>query len=433
MVASSGRFEPGARLGAADLAFASLAAVLLTAVAVGQHLSADGVHYLVTILESGDFVRTAWSRQFANYLTQWPVVVGVRAGVRDVASLSALYGLSIVVPAFVAYVGIRRLVKTGRVGDLVVWSYLTALTTILLPSGALLSGEHQTVVPLAWLLLARLESATQTASRHSLDWIALVSAFGLARSYEAAIGVSIVLLFLAIDRPHRAGSAARFAVPLAITAGIGFAAWAIWKPWVPANRGFFLAAVADGATHPLFLLALSGLLAYFAGCRWPARRSALVALVAVAILLVILRSFDAPWSGPGFAARTLVAWWAPALLAATAWRLRRGGLAVRAPRWAAALVVSIGFASLPGSAVWRDLTIEIRRVQASTESRFVRAAKHRLTDHPAAWFWTFPELSLVLAEPCERTVLLNPPGGWQPFDPRAGLPLGRYRENERCP
>ena len=63
-----------------------------------KHLSADGSHYFVNILETYNFTYIDWSRQFANYISQALLVLGVNLGIKNIDFLKVIFGISLIIP-----------------------------------------------------------------------------------------------------------------------------------------------------------------------------------------------------------------------------------------------------------------------------------------------------------------------------------------------
>ena len=83
--------------------FGLISVALFDAFSIEKHLSADGVHYFVRVLDSGTFLQVDWARRFAEYIIQWPLVFAVRAGVTHVPVLSAFFALGIYLPYLLSF------------------------------------------------------------------------------------------------------------------------------------------------------------------------------------------------------------------------------------------------------------------------------------------------------------------------------------------
>ena len=116
-----------------------------------KHLSADGVHYFVTILESSRFTYIDWPRQFANYLIEWPLVLAVMLGSDDTPRLIDAFALGIYLP-YAASFFISAYVLRGEGKSLLIFPLYSYLL-INMAGQYFLAGEHHVMSLLAWPIL----------------------------------------------------------------------------------------------------------------------------------------------------------------------------------------------------------------------------------------------------------------------------------------
>ena len=141
------------RVTAIDVLFLAVLLAMVWAVVNGKQFSADGAYYFLSILQSKDFTHIAWHRQFANYVTQWPLVVGLHLGLSNPGVLRLFFGLGHLLPYPIAYVALRWQVNRGAEPALL-YAYVFGLVSITLSSDFILIGEHQLLLPLGWPILA---------------------------------------------------------------------------------------------------------------------------------------------------------------------------------------------------------------------------------------------------------------------------------------
>ena len=120
--------------------FGLISVALFDAFSIDKHLSADGVHYFVEILDSGTFYRVDWARRFAEFIIQWPLVLAVRAGVTQVPLLSACFALGIYLPYLLSFALSLHAVR--RENPALLSLPLLSMVSVNLPAHFILAGEH---------------------------------------------------------------------------------------------------------------------------------------------------------------------------------------------------------------------------------------------------------------------------------------------------
>ena len=92
------------------LAIAAFALLIVLLIALHVHLYADGAFFLYQVIQTGATTEFAGGRGFAYLATQWPLVLGLRAGVTRVETLSH----RILEEEHAAYVEALRILSSGR-------------------------------------------------------------------------------------------------------------------------------------------------------------------------------------------------------------------------------------------------------------------------------------------------------------------------------
>ena len=418
-----------------DCLAAAILLTLLWSVLSNKPFSADGASFFIEILRSRDFSHIAWSRQFAYYLAEWPIVLALHCGLKNAASLRFLFCLGCILPFVFAYLIVRMQVKRGAPAALLP-GYLFAMLSITLPNDFLLVGESQFLLPLTWPMLAYLLQPERFSSAMWLLPIALSAL--LTRIYEtqavtlALLGLILLfrsreqLIVLAQKRRYLELGLIGVCIALWVLGSVIAAYWIIY-PRDPANRGAFLHGLAHAAQNAVFDTSMLAALCFAIGLRVPKTRAVLVAVLLAVSYLCWRDRFDLFDAHISFDSRVLTLLWLPPLIALTVWRLEACTVTSSIALWFALVSVAPLAVDFAGTNVWRDYARQVTTWVASRDDGLVPASVHQLDRHPASWSWTFPSLSIALGAPHVGSVLENAPGiAWQPFDPKIELPLASF-------
>jgi hypothetical protein len=422
--------------------FLCLAAALLNAFRIDKHFSADGVHYFAAVLENGDFFRVDGARRFAEFLTQWPLVLAVRAGLTHVPTLSAVFALGLFLPSVLSFAASVYAVR-GENSALLALPIL-ALAAVSLPADYLLVGEHHVMVALTSpILLLILRRAPPTWWDGGLLGLALLA---FSRSYPTSVvpaALFAVLLALRLPRPHA------FAAEVAEPAGrravfvrggalllclvtIAFGVVAVIDPRDPANRDSFRLALTIPYHYPAVAgLAGAALLTLSAfALPWRLAQRA-CGIGAAAALVYGARSAwsvaDGLTAHQSFSTRTLSLTLLPPLLLLAVAAHRRAPRLETAQRFLLAAVVCVAvLGNFLQASHWNHFRGEMKAL-LTTRHGFVPVETTTLYAHPCRWGWTSPSLSVVWSYPTVRAIIENRRGEpWTPFDPKRTLILKRY-------
>lgn len=409
--------------------FGLISVALLAAFAVDKHLSADGVHYFVEVLDGESFYRNDWTRRFAEYATQWPLVLAVRAGLTDVPALSAIYAVGIYLPFLLSFALSVYAVRGENPALLSL--PLLSMASVNLPAHSVLSGEHHVMVLLAspiLLLILRRERPT------SWDGAFLALALVIfSRTYPTAVAPALLFAFLLAIRLHRdrddpQARVFRILALVLSVAAAAFAMYSILNPRSPTNQLNFRRSIPMIFEHPETLLPAVFSVLFLLGLVsrrriWPILAATCLALYVPYVTL----AQHGMTAHESFAARTLSITLLPSLLLlAVAVRSRAPSLVGwRRVLLAAMLLVAVVW-NVRQSSDWARYRGEMIRV-LRTERGFVPMAATALDEDPRRWGWTNPELSVVWSYPVVRAIVENAPNQfWEPYDPRRVLILKRY-------
>ena len=425
--------------------------VVATGTAIG--LFADGSFFLLRILSSqGPFVANA-ERPFVTVLSQVPLLLALGLGVRGTDVLVTVHSAGLVLVPTVAWFGALWL---QRRGDLF-WLFAMMWSGVDLVTGFFAIGEYNPTYALAALAASML--LTDLDQARARPFALLVVSVVLLRSYESMLFLGPVLFALCVMRwrltPGRAHPRGVAVTPLVLTSGALFlvgTVLALRSAGSPDNTGVVGTALNVGmlAHDPRLVLAAVGTLGLVLTLLLDRLRPlrALVTgatvLCAVPLGLVVL---PVRWQQalPGWLQRS----WPPSydfyrarvaagglllllILVAGVMHLttqsgprpqtvgpRARGLAWIAPASVSAVLALLFVVNAVEFGRWADHY----RDEVRARSGLVRFEDADI-DSRYAWKWTNPSLSLVLQTDESQAVVLNPARyrGWQPFDPRAGVP-----------
>ena len=427
------------RLIAIDLLFLATLSAMVWSIVSGKQFSADGAYYFLDILERHDFTRIDWHRQFANYLTQWPLVAALRFGLSRPEALRLTFGIGHLLSYPVAYVAIRWQVKKGAT-PMLLYAYAFGLLSLSLSSDFVLMGEHQLLLPLAAPILAFLMSPCLFTVA---EWcFAIVLSFLLIRIYEPALFIFALLfvvvftkgrkdLYQALQQQDCGLLAAVGLCMMCWLVGIGISLDGILHPRDPANRGAFAAAVIHVTANPVLRMTAISLFLFCAGIRFPRLRTVLL-VAAFSVAFLVYRDRFALFNAQvSFDSRVMVLS-LPVLFGAGIWIPRRFSLSARENLWFGLIFLAPVAVDIAGTDVWRDFAHKVQVLAVCEDNGLVPAKVHGLDQHPASWNWTFPSLSIVLGAPHVGSILENSKDvKWQPFDPAVDLPLRAFAGYDR--
>jgi hypothetical protein len=436
----------GVALGAYFLAFLIYAAV------AQRGLVADGAGYLVSILSTHHVSSAHPYRWTANALTQWPVVLALWAGVRDLWTLSVLYSAGLLYLSVVS-LAMSWLLLPEKHKSLFALPLLGLIFGWMASCYAAIS-QSEVIALWFWPTAFALAFGRLEVRGQAIAILLLVAPLLLMHEAMSLLGpLLIALIGVRLKRePAAARRSAWIAIGLWLAAGSLIGLYYSLFPYFPAHRQSFLAGLFrlkflhEGWTRinlPVVVALLSGGL--MLACCWAE---------------TAMRRFQAAWL-PAFGISLLVAGFAPLLFPSHFAPL----LQSEARSWAVAVPVLLvlgfavhylGFLPIPSSA--RSLLFAIGAFAAAAQITWQTAATirwdefldgfdHRLVASQglvayetafapgvlgstpateiAASAWTFPAMSIVLAPGGHvRAIISNPRGAWQPFDPAnpASLP-----------
>lgn len=393
-----------------------------------KHLSADGVHVFTLVLEGGGFTAIAWSRQFAHYVTEWPLVLATGLGISDVSILTKVFASGLYLPYLISF-GLCLYAVRDENKALLVFP-LASMVALNLPSDYLLAGEHQVMATFAWpILLILLRRDDLTWGDGLLLWALLLL---FSRLYETAIAPLLVFSAICLVRlrHHRQpeqmllAGGALLGCLWAVAVSLSF----IVNPRHPDNKTSFVREITTALENPEALSAAAFMSIYTIGV-FLKNRLVVVSAGLPVIVYVLARVFGDVdvTASKSFASRTLTLTVLPGLLV--------GAILVgyarreldRVGRWTfVAFVLVMVAANVHNTRSWNDFRHQVTRL-VNTHRGYLPIEETPLQNSPHRWSWNNAELGLVWSASCVHAILLNPGGlPWEPFDPRTMLVLKRY-------
>lgn len=184
------RFESYLRL----IVIVLVASLVFTGTSAAIGLFADGCYFLYRILEQRTFFDYDLSRKFVQLITQFPLIVGLKWGIRDINSLIYLHSFGLV--AIPLFVWIAALIK--QFTSAYFWLFVVVFSITYLSSGFFSVGEYNLTYALVGFSAAILLSHKPMKI---IDSLALVgSAFVLILSYQSLLFLGPLLIVMTLLR-----------------------------------------------------------------------------------------------------------------------------------------------------------------------------------------------------------------------------------------
>ncbi len=409
--------------------FLAISSCFFYAYSVDKHLSADGVHYFIRTLEVKSFFNFAWSRQFATYLTMWPLIMAAQTDLKDIPLLKLIFAAGLYFPYLVAF-GISIYAVRQKLFLLIF--PLISIVMISFASDYMLVGEYHVMAIFAWPILFFL------LKKEKFNWQEIILLWGLlilfCRLYEIALIPALIYMAIIVVRFHAFRSKPQYLIHgitlLLCSLTLVIAIDSILNPRDPANKNYFLNGIIVMFQTKELWLNLSFVFLLTLGL-WLRNKivlslSFLPTLVYVA---VIVFADHGNMSTMSYAARTLSAILLPFLLCSAIFlhyfdvpRMKLGILAANF----FILVMVIGNLRFT-TTDWADFRQQFIRTLLSTHSNYIPMSETSFHHNLYRWGWNNPSLSLIWSEPCVKTIILNPTDNeWEPFDPKKELALKNY-------
>jgi hypothetical protein len=425
-----------------------LGSALVIHTLVSRGLYADGAYFMLSEVTQGAFVSHNWARKHTEFATQWPVLLGVLAGVDNLRHLAWLHSFGLFFGPTAFYALSLRAV---RADGLLLCGFIITICLIVANTGFFAIGEFHIAFS-AGVLIAALLVQPAPLSRGDMALLMLTSLVAI-RTYESYLFLGPALIGLCMLRlraPLTAGRAELHAIRFAVgclTLACAVSAWSVTHPVHPEalSDATRFASLIDNPQLMLWicfwLIGASTML----GARLPARlhllgveidtsifyryarwrdHGALLLAVAVGVLVAsfVVRP-DQHYSARIPVSLILLSFIVMAAL--YRWAPARPDQARSLQSILHVTLAAVFLTAAPDA--WR--TLEWRRFvdhfqQTVDEGGgFIAYGATDLSTSKYTWGWTNPCMSLVLRSHVDAAILLNPDTPqWQPFDPRVSVP-----------
>jgi hypothetical protein len=192
MEVASEKITPQRRQNLMPVACVIFAVWIAAAIFSSRCLYADGAHEFIRVLEAQDFVALMWSRHFAFYIYEFPLVLAIKLGVTNLAWLRFAFGLGCFLPWPMAMFCCRWISPKNF------WLVVVGCAAGYLNASFMAVGEHILAHALFWPALFSIIFARPL--KLSVAVILLASATGMLFSYESQLILCAALALLSLWR-----------------------------------------------------------------------------------------------------------------------------------------------------------------------------------------------------------------------------------------
>ena len=395
-----------------------------------KHLSADGTLYFSSILDTGNFTYFAWSREFANLLTEWPLVLAVNLQVKTIPLLIKLYGIGIYSPYLISFLLCIYAVRKEN-SSLLAFPILSIIG-INLSGDYLLFGEHHVMVLLSWPILFLL---LRKEPLYWLDGLLLwILLFLFSRTYESAITPAIIFSIISFAKTYKARKHRKqlFIVSICLALSLStilISLYFIVNPRDPSNKISFISGINDGLLGNGGALVTASFASFSTiGIILGKKAIALASLIPLGIYIAFaFLNGHGHTAYESFASRTLSSSLLPFLLMCAICHCHyNANFSSLSTVILIVLVSSMALANLHSARDWINLRKQVTDTLSANHG-YVSLEKTSIKDNPYRWYWNNPGLGIIWSYPCVKSILLNTPDiKWEPFNPREKLIMKEY-------
>jgi hypothetical protein len=416
-------FSPGKLRAIAVALFAVISGSLWMGFAVDTYFGSDGSFYFAVILDNGTFTNIAPSRAYAEWMTQWPLVLGVNSGLTDLATLEILFGLGIWFPWVLSF---AISLYATRERPALIFFFLISLVSLNLAAWCLIYGEHLVLLSVAWpIFFFGILRRPLNITEQILTALLLIVHLKLYESTVVTGAIFAVMFSFRswLARTHRERWGSTALASLAI-ASVVIALYWILFPRDADNRTSFLAAIIGSLAHPYPWMGVSFVILNIAGYFLDYQKLLKAAWVTPLVIGAISLLSPGIWGGIAFSTRTLTLTALPLLMLATfIVSLSRFKMTRQVMIPVAAIIVGISLLHLRHLQSWLEFRSDFKAI-LQKEQGFVKPEDHDNIDH---WGWTNPVLSYVWSEGEVNAVIVNRETvEYQAFPFRSEMLLEKY-------
>lgn len=403
---------------------------------------ADGAHFFINILKNQSFKLDYPSRQYANYFTEFPVVLCIKLlHLRNVNVLSYVFGIGYFLPSIICLLICFYIVRNINIKYMLfpIMSLFGVTQNILFN----ITTQSIVITNVFWPILFFVIFVKEY---NLVDFILLMlTALIFMRSYESASilgSIILIVLFIEIYQNWRTASIRTKLVwvllTLMIMGSIVVAVMTIIRP--NKNKDDFLRDIPTVLSHYQAMLSVIYILLisiYLLVKRFG--ESVYFKIISVILLLVTIYFCFLPVIRPEltrpilqFQARSFHVYMIP-FLCVIAYIVLKGIIRVSEPAWQKAFILCAFL--VIGQLTWQILMTsqwngfrQVFKEELLNNQGYVRFEETRLVNNKIGnqlvkdmtWGWTNPSLSILWSKNFDvKTIIANPPEcRWEPFNPR---------------
>jgi len=400
---------------------------------IERYFSADGVGYFQNLIDAKQFLTFAWSRNHAIYLSQWPLVLGLKLGVTDLTTLKFLFGAGLYFP-FIASFALCATFLHGRSPALLLLPIFSLLSITLLGDG-IMTGEHHVLTAIVWPIIFILTSTRELKTAATISLFVLLALH--SRTYESTVATgllfSVICLIRILAHTEKKQRIINGVAMLLSLSSVVVAILATVFPRDPNNRSGFMNAILESLANPSFWIAVVFILPCLIGPLTKKTQLLKWGLICSLLLTGIYVSTGHQHYLPlSFSSRALTLFYLPLLLlAAPLLQLRKK--AINKTEWSYLLFFTLLCAGshLCLSRHWVDFRSTFKTELAQHQG-YTPIENTLVYQHSQMWGWTNPLLSYIWTDQSSvRTIILNPNySTWQPFEPSEHVIFTEHRSTE---
>ena len=387
-----------------------------------RYFSADGAGYFRSLIESAWFQDFAWSRNHAAYLSQWPIVLGVNAGITDYHSLKILFGLGLFFPCIAAFILCWIFVEKKDEPLLLMPTF--SVLSLTLAGDSIMTGEHHLLVYIVWPILILL-LRNRAFGLISGTVLVLLMVLHL-RLYESALTTGSLMIaiigfrmFFGTDAGGKQRRLHWLLLLLAISSVL-IAGHAVIFPRDPTNKGHFLAAMFVSLGSQTFITSVTFILPAIIGLIAGRVKWIWAGLLGfIALSTIWLATGQQTYASISFASRALTLWYLPLIMFLTV-GLKACRQRLTNKEWLP-ICIFVSLASalyVSSSRGWLDFRNQFKS-ELQSNNGFIHVEDTQIYHHPQRWGWTSAMLSYYWSDGDIKTIILNSKETeWEPFPPQ---------------
>jgi len=395
---------------------------------IDKHFSADGAYYFLLILENKSFVEHDWFRQFALYLTQWPVVLAINLGIRTIHTLNLLFAAGIYSTFLISF-AFCQIALRGESKFLLIWPLLS-IAIFNLNTDYHLSGEFPVALLFSWPILFLLLKQKFSISDHFILFFLLIL---FTRIYQSTISPSIIFIVLLLYQYFRLKMIRPLLIMIPILIllmiTISFDIYSTLYPYDELNKSAFFDSIPAIVLNSGMMSSLIFLFFLILWMRFQKKWITVALFLPICFLLFeIISGSSGPSANISFLSRSSSFTIFPfTLLLAIYTFYHQEKLKTRFTLTIITIFIMVmSIQNLSYSRSWGAFKDQYS-ITLRENKGFIPVNSTNLATNSCQWFWTHPVLSILWSNGCVNTIVLNEER-WSsfPYYPRSRLYLKEY-------